>query len=63
MLIETTACCDTGAAVLVTDKNIRKILEKNKFPDAEGVLQGCTGTTGDRRKDKLRVVTCEKAEL
>ena len=60
ILIETTACCDTGADVSVTDKNIRKILGEDKLPDAEGVLQGCTGTTDDRRKDKLRVVTCEK---
>ena len=52
ILIETIACCDTGADVSVTDKNIRKILGEDKLPDAEGVLQGCTGTTDDRRKDK-----------
>ena len=60
VLIETIGCCDTGADVSVTNKNIRKILGEDKLPDAEGILQGCTGTTDDRRKDKLRVVTCEK---
>ena len=34
ILIETIACCDTGADVSVTDKNIRKILGEDKFPDA-----------------------------
>ena len=51
ILIVTTASCDTGADVSVTDKNIRKILEEDKLLNAEGVLQGCTGTTDDRRNE------------
>ena len=50
----------TGADITVADKAIRDVIGRDRLPNAEGSLQGCTGTTDDRRKDKLRVVTAEK---
>ena len=60
MFIECTAVCDTGADITVSDKVIRDVRGKDKLPNAEGSLQGCTGKTENRRKDKLCVVTAEK---
>ena len=58
--IECTGACDTGADITVSDQAIRDILGRDKLPNAEGSLQGCTASTDYRRKDKLRVVTAEK---
>ena len=52
--------CDTVADITVTDKAIRDSIGRVKLHNAEGSLQGCTGSTNNKRKDTLRVVTAEK---
>ena len=60
MLIQTHGIADTGADTNCTDKKLREVLGRDKLPDADVDLQGCTGTNGDKMKEKLRLVTRDK---
>ena len=59
-LVQTHAIADTGAEPNCTDKTLRKVLGRDKMPNAPVGLQGATGTNDDKSKDKLRIVTKDK---
>ena len=60
VLCETTGVMDTGADTNCTDKKLRGILGRDALDDAGQALQGCTGSSDDMKKDKLRIVCVDK---
>ena len=60
VLVQTHAVADTGADTNVTDCKLRDVLGRAALEDAEVDLQGCTGSSDNRKKDKLRIVTSDK---
>merc|ERR1711888_1617 len=60
LLIQTHAIVDTGADTNCTDKTLRKVLGRDKLPDAPLGLNGATGTNENKHKDKLLVITKDK---
>ena len=60
LLLQTHAIVDTGADTNCTDKTLRKVLGRDKLPDAPLGLKGATGTNENKNKDKLRVITKDK---
>ena len=59
LLIQTHAIADTGADTNCTDQTLRKVLGRDKLPDASQGLKGTTGTNENKHKDELRVITKE----
>ena len=51
---------DTGADTNVTDSELRAVLGRDALEDASVDLQGCTGSSDNRKKDKLRVVCSDR---
>merc|ERR1712030_249498 len=60
ILLQTHAIADTGADTNCTDQTLRKILGRDKLPDAHLGLKGVTGKNENKSKDKLRIITKDK---
>ena len=60
VLCETTGVVDKGADTNCKDKKLREILGRDALDDAGQALQGCTGSSDDMKKDKLRIVCVDK---
>ena len=60
LLIQTHAIADTGAETNCTDRTLRKVLGRDVLPDATLVLKGATGSSENKLKDKLRIITKDK---
>merc|ERR1712208_111573 len=60
ILLQTHAIADTGADTNCTDQTLRKVLGRDKLPDASLGLKGSTGTNENKHKDKLQVITKDK---
>ena len=53
ILLQTHAIADTGADTNCTDQTLRKVIGRDKLPDAHLGLKGATGTNENKCKDKL----------
>merc|ERR1711888_481587 len=60
ILLQTHAIADTGADTNCTDQTLRKVLGRDKLPDAPLGLKGAIGTNENKCKDKLRIITKDK---
>ena len=60
ILLQTHAIADTGADTNCTDQTLKKVLGRDKLPDAHLGLKGATGINENKCKDKLRIITKDK---
>ena len=60
VVLESVGIADTGADIAVCDNRLRNILGREPLQDATVNIHGCTGTSNNKNKDKLRIVTREK---
>ena len=58
-LLETCGITDTGADTNCTDRTLRKVMGRDPLPDAAVGIQGSTGVSNDKSKDRLRLVTSD----
>ena len=56
ILLETYAISDTGAEVSVCDNEIRKVVGEERLTDATSNLMRATGTSENRKRNKLKLV-------
>ena len=59
-LLESVGIADTGADIAACDNMLRNILGREPLQDATVNIHGCTGTSNNKNKDKLRIVTSDK---
>ena len=60
VVLESVGIADTGADFAVCDTMFRNILGREPLQDATVNIHGCTGTSNNKNKDKLRIVTSDK---
>ena len=60
MILESVAMADTGADIAVCDLGIINILGREPLQVATINIHGCTGTSNNKKKDKLLIVTSDK---
>ena len=60
VVLESVGIADTGADIAVCDNMLRNILGREPLQDATVNIHGCTGTSNNKNKDKLRIVTSDK---
>ena len=60
VILESVGIADTGADIAVCDNDLRNILGREPLQDATVNIHGCTGTSNNKNKNKLRIVTSDK---
>ena len=58
-LLETSGITDTGADTNCTDRTLRKVMGRDPLADAMVGIQGSTGVSNNKSKDRLRLVTSD----